>query len=138
MSKINIIEKFKALPILKFFKKKEIEVELPPEQPQPHPLEFFKDSKQRIIRYGNLKPVNFQYNNLEFIRNLLISYENIEIEGLTIEYILEPDLFQGLDEHLFYTLREDEELEYRPGAEVLDLEIKGVWFRFINKAFIPE
>ena len=113
-----------------FSKKKEIEI--------PHPLEFFKDSKKRIVRYGNLKPSQFEYFNLESIRNLLMSYENIPIEGLTVEYILEPDLFQGLDEHLFFTLREDEELEYKQGAETIDLEISGIWFRFINKESIPD
>ncbi len=136
MSIKSIIEKMISLPFFKFLKKKETEQIV--EISQPHPLEFFRDSKNRIVRYGNLKPSNFQYKNLEFIRNLINSYETIEIEGLTIEYILEPDLFQGLDEHLFYTLREDEELEYKEGAETIDLEIRGIWFRFINKKYIPD
>lgn len=74
----------------------------------------------------------FKYKNLEFIRNLIKSYDNIELNGLTIEYKLSDKDFKKVDEDLFFTLNIDENLEYEE-SEFIDLNIKGVKFRFIKE-----
>lgn len=74
----------------------------------------------------------FKYKNLEFIRNLIKSYDNIELNGLTIEYKLSDKDFKKVDEDLFYTLNIDENLQYEE-SEFIDLNIKGVKFRFIKE-----
>lgn len=74
----------------------------------------------------------FKYKNLEFIRNLIKSYDNIELNGLTIEYKLSDKDFKKVDEDLFYTLNNDENLQYEE-SEFIDLNIKGVKFRFIKE-----
>jgi hypothetical protein len=74
----------------------------------------------------------FKYKNLEFIRNLIKSYDNIELNGLTIEYKLSDKDFKKVDEDLFYTLNIDENLQYEE-SEYIDLNIKGVKFRFIKE-----
>jgi len=74
----------------------------------------------------------FKYKNLEFIRNLIKSYDNIELNGLTIEYKLSDKDFKKVDEDLFYTLNIDENLQYEE-SEFIDLNIKGDKFRFIKE-----
>lgn len=74
----------------------------------------------------------FKYKNLEFIRNLIYRYENIETNGLTIEYCLTEDVFRKIDEDLFYTLNNDDSINFEE-SESIDLTIKGVKFRFIKE-----
>jgi hypothetical protein len=73
----------------------------------------------------------FKYKNLEFIRNLVTRYENVETSGLTIEYCLSEDVFKKIDEDLFYTLNNDDNIKFEE-SETINLNIKGVKFRFIK------
>jgi hypothetical protein len=103
-------------------------------------LDFFKESKQNKQGYSSTRLEDFSYDNLEFFRNVILMYDKIPIKGLTVEYILENDWFNAIDEHLFNILKEQygDDIEYKKGAEVIHFNIAGINFRFINEDAIED
>lgn len=89
----------------------------------------------QVVTNKFMQPEQLKYQNLEYIRNLIMYDEKFPIEGLTIEYSLSDRVYSEVDQYLFHIMTQelDEEVEYEATDEI-EVDIKGVNFRFKRKS----